>query len=63
MQPSQPSIFTLVRSSIPRFALHLARGLAPYAKIEEKPRENASTFPGLFFYFSARLVALRVLIR
>ena len=36
MQPSQPSIFTLVRSSILRFALLLARGLAPYAKIEEK---------------------------
>ena len=44
MQPSQPSIFTLVRSSIPRFALHLARGLAPYAEIKEEPQENASTF-------------------
>lgn len=44
MQPSQPSIFTLVRSSILRFALHHARGLAPYDEIKEEPQENASTF-------------------
>ena len=38
--------------------LHLSRGHSPYVKIEIDPGKNASTLPGIYLYFSARLIAV-----
>jgi len=52
-----PSNELLRRAQLDSASLHLARGLSPYDKIKEDPRENASTFPRVFSYFIARLNA------
>ena len=51
----------MIYSAVRKFdsaPLHLTRGLSPYGKIEGEPWKNASTFPGLPFYFPARLIAI-----
>ena len=38
--------------------LHLGRGLSPYEEIEKDAWKNVNTFPGIFLYFFARLIAI-----
>ena len=38
--------------------LHLGRGLSPYEEIEKDAWKNVNTFPGIFLYSFARLIAI-----
>ena len=54
------SIDLLRRANLDSAALplHLGRGLSPYEEIEKDAWKNVNTFPGIFLYFFARLIAI-----